>query len=195
MPHDVFQENLAFGKIGESDIACWVRARNSAVLPVYEKEIEEGKGPRLFGGSGEHVAPDMLVFPIVEWLEAKHKSVWSWHRLTQRWVTGIDLNHYRGYQDTQRESGRRVWLFFLHRCDQPHPRDLNAGSPRSCPTGLFGGTLDYLERNQNHTDSRWGRHGMVYWSSSILRQFATLAEVQEAKDKILQRYACAARLA
>lgn len=75
-----FAQTLEFGKIGESDIAYWLRDRNNCVLPIYEKEIDEGKGPRLFSPNGEHIVPDMLVLPEVEWIEAKHKSVFTWHR-------------------------------------------------------------------------------------------------------------------
>ena len=184
-----FDKQLAFGKIGESDIACWCRARNSSVLPVYELEIDEGKGPRLFGANGEHVAPDMMIFPVAEWLEAKHKSRWTWHRKTGRWVTGIDLHHYEGYQDCQRDTMRRVWLLFLQKFDKPHKRDLQQGSPASCPAGLFGGSLDYLRRHENHRHANWGRHGMVYWSSDTLRLLATLDEVEAAKRKLARRFA------
>ena len=187
MPHDGFEGNLAFGRAGESAIARWARYRNNCVLPVYEKEIQEGKGPRLFGPNGEHIAPDMLVLPIMEWIEAKHKNVFTWHRITGRWVTGIDLNHWNGYQDTQRESGRRVWMLFLHRCSQPDFRDIKQGCPPECPTGLFGGSLDYLKRNENHRHDNWGRHGMVYWAVDVLKKLATLEEVNEAADKLLQR--------
>jgi len=190
-----FAQNLEFGKIGESDIAYWLRDRNNCVLPIYEKEIDEGKGPRLFGPNGEHIAPDMLVLPEVEWIEAKHKSVFTWHRLTRRWVTGIDHNHYLGYQETQRASGKRVWLLFLHKSNQPDSRDKEAGCPVECPTGLFGGSLSYLTRNENHDHPNWGRHGMVYWADTVLKKFAELEEVWAAKVRVLERMEHIARLA
>ena len=190
-----FAQNLEFGKVGESDIAFWLRSKNRFVLPIYEKEIDEGKGPRLFGPNGEHIAPDMLVFPEIEWIEAKHKNVFTWHRKTKRWVTGIDLNHYRGYQETQRESGRRVWLLFLHRSSRPDDRDLKVDCPTECPVGLFGGSLDYLMRHENHSHPNWGRHGMVYWAVTTLRLLASIQEVENAKADVLERMEHLARFA
>lgn len=176
---NTFEKTLAFGKLGESKIAEWLKARNNSVLPVYEKEIDEGKGPVFFSRSGQHVAPDMLVFPDVEWIEAKHKKVWTWHRKTQRWVTGIDLSHYQGYEAVQIESGRRVWIFFLHLEEIPDSRDLECGCPAKCPVGLFGNSLDYLKKHENHRHENWGRHGMVYWAHEKLKLLATLEEVDQ----------------
>lgn len=175
-----FEDKLAQGKIGESHIANWLKARGNAVLPVYEKEIDEGKGPVLFVEHGEYIAPDMLVFPLVEWVEAKHKTVWTWHNNTKCWTTGIDKHHFESYQHAQRESGRRVWLFFLHRSSRPHARDLKAGCPAECPIGLFGGSLDKLKGRIHHEHMNHGRHGMVYWALADLRCYASLEEVLEA---------------
>ena len=190
-----FAQNLEIGKVGESDISFWLRAGNNSVLPIYEKEINEGKGPRLFGPNGEHVAPDMMVFPAIEWVEAKHKSVFTWHRISSSWLTGIDLNHYRGYQETEHASGRRVWLMFLHRSSQPDGRDVKAGCPAECPTGLFGGSLPYLARNVHHCHGNWGRHGMVYWAVTTLKLLASIDEVRNAKAHVLDRMQQVARLA
>ena len=52
-----FQENLHVGQIGESLIAAWLKSRGNSVLPVYEVEIDTGKGPRVFSPSGQIVAP------------------------------------------------------------------------------------------------------------------------------------------
>ena len=116
-----FNESLAFGKIGESDIARWLRSRGTSVLPVYEKEIDEGKGPQFFAPNGEYVAPDMFCLPQCEWIEAKHKKVFTWHRISGTWQTGIDLRHWEEYKRVQEISKRRVWLFFLHRSNRTYP--------------------------------------------------------------------------
>lgn len=172
-----FEEQLAFGKIGESDIARWLKSRGSSVLPVYEKEIDEGKGPQFFADGESYAAPDLFCFPQCEWIEAKHKTVFSWHRITQTWQTGIDMNHWTQYQRVEEISKRRVWLMFLHRCARPDQRDLMAGCPPQCPTGLFVGSLKYLARNVDHTDGRWGRHGMIYWRESTLNKVAEIDDV------------------
>lgn len=108
-----FAENLEFGQTGESVIARWLRSRGSSVLPAYEKELDTGKGPRLFTPIEQVVTPDLFVFPAMEFIEAKHKTVFSWYRKTQKWCTGIDRHHYREYKKTQKVTGRKVWLFFL----------------------------------------------------------------------------------
>jgi len=110
-----FADNLAFGQIGESAIARWLRRRGSSVLPAYEKEINSGKGPRLFTPDAQLVTPDLFIFPWLEFIEAKHKSVFTWYHRSRKWCTGIDLHHYRDYLKTQQQTKRRVWLLFLHR--------------------------------------------------------------------------------
>lgn len=173
-----FRMQLQKGQLGESVIARWCMSRGNSVLPVYEKEIDTGKGPRFFTPKGQLVAPDMFIIPSMHWVEAKHKTVFSWHRKTQRWCTGIDLNHYADYQKVQATSTRPVWLLFLHRSSQPDTRDIDMGCPSICPTGLFGNSLDYLVKNENHRHENWGRHGMVYWAEDALRVLATIQEIQ-----------------
>lgn len=173
-----------FGKLGESVIARWLIGRGNCILPVYEKQIDEGKGPQFFTPQGEFVAPDMFVFPAMVWLEAKHKSICTWHRNTQRWTTGIDLNHYEAYKRTQELSHRRVWLLFLHRSSVPDSQDIEVGCPSECPTGLFCGNLDYLAKNENHRHSNWGRHGMVYWDLDKLTKLAELGDLENTVRKL-----------
>lgn len=172
-----FQEQLAIGQVGESIIARWCMSRGSSILPVYEKEIDTGKGPRFFTQVGRFAAPDMFVMPSMTWVEAKHKTVFSWYRLGGYWCTGIDLNHYADYQRVQEESSRPVWLLFLHRSATPDAGDLAHGCPSECPAGLFGSTLDHLSQNESHRSNRHGRHGMVYWAHDTLTELATLDEV------------------
>lgn len=175
-----FASNLATGQLGESLIARWCMSRGNSLIPVYEKEIDTGKGPRFFSPEGQFVAPDMFLIPAMMFIEAKHKTVFSWHRITGEWCTGIDLNHYEGYRKVQDISGRPVWLLFLHRSSVPDERDIAGGCPKECPTGLFGEDLRYLVQNEHHRHQNWGRYGMVYWSSTTLRLLAPLSEVSEA---------------
>jgi len=153
-----------FGLAGESAIARWLRSRGNCVLPVYEKLVDEGKGPQLYLPGGTLIAPDLFVFNDKRalWIEAKHKSAFSWHRLSQQWVTGIDLRHYRHYCRVDDETPWPVWLLFLH--DGGQAKD----SPPDSPRGLFGRSLSYLRQHENHRSDRWGRYGMVYWARSDL---------------------------
>lgn len=173
-----FSQTLARGQIGESRIANWLKARGNSILPVYEKEIDTGKGPRLFTPECQRVAPDMFVMPSMHWIEAKNKSVFTWHRKSQRWVTGIDLNHYGEYQRVAEITRRPVWLLFLHTSAKPHRSDLEYGCPPVCPTGLFGGNLKKLIRKENHRHTNWGRHGMVYWAHETLTKLADASELE-----------------
>lgn len=174
-----FKEQLAIGQLGESQIARWLNRRGWTVLPVYETQVDTGKGPRLFTPDARLVALDMFAFHTTKgalWIEAKHKSVFSWHRIKQRWVTGIDLRHYEDYLRIADSSPWEVWLLFLHAKDRIENRD----EPWPCPTGLFGQTLDYLRKHENHRHANWGASGMVYWAEGALTQLATLDEVYAA---------------
>jgi hypothetical protein len=187
-----FKRQLTIGSVGESLIARWLMARGHAVLPVYEIETSSGKGPQLFSGSGGLVAPDMLVFTAngQMFIEAKHKSVFTWHRNTQQWTTGIDLQHYRDYLLVAKQTRLSVWLMFLHKSSVPDERDVKHGCPEKCPTGLYGGELFDLVTKENHRSKELdlyrdgfkghGKSGMVYWAIGSLRLLASLDEVMDA---------------
>lgn len=172
-----FARQLEIGKIGESAIAQWMNRRGFHVLPVYEKEISEGKGPTLFMADGDQrVAPDMLCFQDGKtfWIEAKHKSAFTWHRKTQRWVTGIDRRHYYEYLSVQSSHPEwKIWLLFLHQ--KGRAKDTPVGLISPC--GLFGNSLEYLSFHENHQHANWGRTGMVYWSRESLKLIAHLEDV------------------
>lgn len=159
-----FAATVAYGQAGESAIARQLRSRGFAVLPAYEKILSTGKGPQLYLPKGAIIAPDLLVFKgaNVLWIEAKHKSAFSWHRITERWCTGIDLRHYEHYQRVEKESPWHVWLLFLH--DGGQAKD----SPPNSPHGLFGNALAYLTQHENHRSMNWGNSGMVYWAVESL---------------------------
>ena len=176
-----FSQALAFGQMGESLIARWFRERGYNILPVYETELNTGKGPRVFAAQCEIVAPDLFAFSPerVFWIEAKHKTAFSWHRLTGKWVTGIDLRHYEDYLRLNQISPWPIWLMFLQRGGQA--KDSSSGSP----SGLFGGELGYLSQHENHRHTNWGKNGMVYWAYDILTFFAPLHELEPLPPPII----------
>lgn len=150
------------------------------LLPVYEKEIDTGKGPRLFLPYGlperELIAPDLqgIKHQQVRWFEAKSKNTASYFRKKQRWQTGIDKRHYQDYRRVQDVSNYPVWLLFLQRdvIDNNAPADVEP-----CPTGLFGCPV-----TQAIADDGWyfrdgKRFDMVYWAIKDLKKIATLDEV------------------
>lgn len=169
-----FSDFLAVGQIGEGEIARWLRRKGWMVLPVYEKEIDTGKGPRLFIPDGELIAPDLLTFRPGKtlWVEAKSKTGFAWYRKGQTWTTGIDLRHYEHYQEVAQQTPWDVWLLFLQR----------GGPTKDCPykespSGLYGNNLKHLVANEDHRSDRWGRWGMVYWSIKDLQLLCPLHEV------------------
>ena len=158
-----FYDNLEQGKAGESYISKWaICVKKYSMLPVYEKIIDDGKGPQLFTPDESLVAPDFLAFTKsdVIWIEAKHKEAFTWWRKGQVFETGIDLRHYLDYIKVSKNSGKKVWLLFLHR------GGVAKDSPKS-PSGLFGNELSILQANESHRDLRWGKSGMVYWSRKV----------------------------
>jgi len=168
-----FEANLKQGQGTEGDLSRFFIRRGCGVLPVYETEGTENKGPRFFTAETDLVAPDMLVFKgtKITWVECKHKTVFSWHFRTERWVTGIDLHHWEDYQKVADRTERPFWLFFLHVETEANP------SGELCPTGLFGNDMASLKKDFNHTHPNWGRHGMIYWAADKLRKIAELDEV------------------
>lgn len=174
-----FERTLAMGQVGESVISRWLQARGHSVFPAYQVEKQTGKGPQLFCQSKNLVLPDLLTFRNgeIRWFEAKHKTCFTWHRITRRWVTGIDLRHYDEYREVAEKTKLPVWLLFWHPQSKPDDRDLAHNCPTECPTGLFGNDLNVLRKTENHRHENWGRSGMVYWAEAALKKIADVSEV------------------
>lgn len=190
-----------FGMLGEGLIAAWLRrVKGRGILPVYELQMDTGKGPGFFAADGKrYVAPDMLAIkpgdqaPVI-WVEAKHKEVFTWHRKTERWTTGIDRHHYREYLAVVEQVPWPLWLLFLHESEIPDDRD-KPYAPGACPVGLFGQDIAKLKCDGpcrggwvhstscpvSHEHDNWGTHGMIYWAVESLRPLANLEEVREAQ--------------
>jgi len=171
-----FEQKLEQGKAGESVIAKWLIARGNSVMPVYEKIIDEGKGPQLFMANKQLVAPDLLVISNgkVVMIEAKHKTAFTWHRNSMTFTTGIDIRHYRHYIQVAYHTKLPVWIMFLHEYGQAK------NSPPS-PGGLFGNTIHKLMQNEHHRSDKYGTSGMVYWAREVdggaLKEIATYQQV------------------
>src|SRR3972149_6947123 len=159
--NDNFYDHLSFGKAAESLIARYFMRCGYVINPIYEIIINEGKGPQLFTMARSLVAPDLLITKpdhLTAWIEAKHKTGFTWHRITGRWVTGIDLRHYEDYLRVEEITPWPVWLLFLQEGGQ------TKDSPVDSPAGLFGNGLHFLRQNENHRSGKWGKSGMVYWA-------------------------------
>jgi len=168
-----FEKQLQVGRAGESYIARFMQSHGYLVVPAYEKIINSGKGPQVYGVSSSYVAPDLFVFNGEKafWIEAKHKTAFTWHRKSDTWQTGIDLHHYEDYLKVQDASPFNVWLLFLHEGGQAKD------SPADSPSGLYGNKLNELRHCEHHRHSNHGRHGMVYWTIDDLIEIASLQKV------------------
>ena len=168
--------------MAETRIARWLLSRGNILMPVYDIEIETGKGPRVFSRAFQAAAPDLYVWNHngAFWCEAKHKTVFTWYRKTKQWETGIDLHHWHHYERISSETKVPVWLLFLHELSTPDIKDRkHECCPDSCPTGLFGEQMDVLHTKVSHTSGRYGRYGMVYWAHRDLRMLDTLENVSK----------------
>ena len=175
-----FSTAYQYGFAGETAIALWLRSRGNCVMPVYEKIVDTGKGPQLYMPKGTLIAPDLFVFNSERalWIEAKHKTAFTWHRITERWVTGIDLRHYADYCAVDDGTPWPVWLLFLH--DGGQAKD----SPANSPAGLFGATLAHLRQHENHRHANGGTAGMVYWAVDTLKRLATLDQMRNERPAL-----------
>ena len=163
-----------FGDVGQRAIAEWLRVKKGwTILPIYDIESPDGKGPRLFLPDGALITPDILAYlrQRVWWIEAKHKTTFSWYRKDRVWTTGIDTRHYEQYLRVREHSPWPIWLLFLH---SQAIYDADAG--RNSPTGLFGNEILTLQQCVSHRSDRYAR-GMIYWTIGKLQHLATLAEV------------------
>lgn len=159
-----FRQTFEMGRAGETEIARWLRAHGFHILPIYEVLHGNYKGPTLYSADGRTIiAPDLLAFSgkKIIWFEAKHKTAFSWHRITQRFVTGIDIHHYEQYQQISNLVDWPIWLLFLHQGGKAKD------SPES-PAGLFGNELSVLMNTENHRHKNHGKSGMVYWAVDAL---------------------------
>lgn len=177
-----FEEKLNYGQAGESLIANWLKAKGFNIIPIYEKTIDTGKGPQVFTTTGDQiVAPDLMCFNQKNtlWVEAKRKRGFTWHRITKKWVTGIDLRHYNNYLKLAKISPYKIYLLFLQHGGNTIDAD-QATTPQ--PSGLYAGSLKFLNTNENHRSNKWGSSGMVYWSSDILTKKANIEELTPSKS-------------
>ena len=171
-----FDERLIRGKVAESAIARWLMRKGWAVLPAYEVETGSYKGPQFYRTNASFATPDMLACRhkderwTTAWIEAKHKTAFSWYRIGGYWCTGIDLRNYMDYQSVAIHSPWPVWLLFLHRGGQAKD------SPAESPSGLYGHKLEHLVNHESHRSERHAG-GMVYWAESTLSKIAELEEV------------------
>jgi len=170
-----FKEALDHGQAGESHIANYLKSKGCTVIPCYEKIMDTGKGPQIFRPNGSLVAPDLWCFSHKNkdffFAEVKTKTGFSFHRLTRRMTTGIDIRHYNHYIEVLKEFEKEVFMFFLQMGGKV--KDTHVIQP----SGLYMGRLSELMHKENHRSEKWGRSGMVYWSEKDLTKLAEISDV------------------
>lgn len=187
--------NWKNGRLGEDRISQHLRKLGYNVVPVYEKEIDDGKGPRVFMASCTNVdqliAPDLFIIgiedakppngPLFAWVEAKTKTRFSWYGKGNYFVTGIDLRNFNDYCTLAEKTNVPIYLFFLHtQCDTSREDVYKWGAPATCPTGLFCRNIKFLSQptNKSHISQQHGSSGMIYWRPDVhLKKIAELEEV------------------
>lgn len=169
-----FVQSLAFGHLAEGQIEAWLRrARRFSVLPVYEGGRAK-KGPRLFTPTRALVSPDMLAIrgKDIRWVEAKHKTYFTWYRIGKVWTTGIDSYYFDQYVQLSELTEIPVWILFLH--------SRSDSVDGNCPTGLFGADVFHLRGCVDHEYKAYGKGGMLYWKHDDLHLLASIADVRAA---------------
>lgn len=172
-----FQQSLNRGLAVESVVARFLRAQGFTIVPAYEKQQGSGKGPQVFTPEGELVAPDLQIMRDgkLMWVEVKDKSVFTWHRLSKRWMTGIDKRHHGDYCKIADIYQCHAYVFFFHQNPMPSASDLGHGCPTQCPTGLFRVDLNVAPE---HVSDKWGSGGMVYWTTGTDGKLKRVASVE-----------------
>jgi len=176
-----FEVQLKVGKTGESILAKWFINKGFNILPIYEKIVNEFKGPTLFtADKKELICPDMLVFKkeIYFWVEVKYKTAFTWHRNSKQWVTGIDIKHYEHYLELSKLTPKwPICIMFLQEDGKAKDTPIGLISPN----GLYGGELSFLSRHEHHRHGNWGKKGMVYWDSETLGKYEDLNQMRQIK--------------
>ena len=183
------------GTIGESITARWLRSRGYTVIPAYEKQVSDWKGPRVYLPEGQLVAPDLFALitrhdqTYAFWGEVKTKERFTWRFTEGVWQTGLDCKYFEEYKELWEVHKLPVYIFFYHRRTDTDVRDVQRGAPDTCPAGLFVQRLDTLlalaQRGgrRGHTDQHTGKYTpMVYWYIHHLQQYATLEQISQITE-------------
>lgn len=154
-----FNDALEIGKIGESEVAKYLKSRGHHILPIYEIKGGEFEGPVLYAADGRKItAPDMVCINEkgIKLIEVKAKNAWTKNNNLGVWNTGIDLKLLRHYNEMEKLTGWPVWIFFLQKGGQAKD------SPPDSPPGLYIGLLsELLKVGRFHKNG--GKNGMIYW--------------------------------
>jgi hypothetical protein len=171
-----FPERFSYGREAEYKVLRWLNSKGWSAFQIeLDKEKEKlKKGPRLQTPSAEYILPDIQAYKKTQtlWVEVKHMEAFTWHRKTQKWVTGFSYYLYKNYCKINDISPFKVYLFFIQ--ENGFAKD----SPLTPDSGLFINSLDKLRGRENHV---WlgneNNKAMIYWSIDRLIKKAELNEL------------------
>jgi hypothetical protein len=111
-----FEENLEYGKKGESIVGELLVREGNTVIPCATLPAEEYKGPRVFTPEGEMISPDFISIANGHaiWVEVKAKKHSSYHRISGTWNTKIEAKVLRTYTRVADITGCPLDIYFLH---------------------------------------------------------------------------------
>jgi hypothetical protein len=109
--------------------------------------------------------PDQLIrnFGMLFFAETKSKMGPSWRRLRGVWQSGIDISDADGYKRVEDHFQRVILVHLIHTCAQTCARDVKAGAPKECPTGMW--TIP-ASTPFEHVDTQNFGERMGYWDLS-----------------------------
>lgn len=111
-----FKRLLEFGQEGEHEIAKWLMDRGVTVMPLYQ--FDPSHAPYLINRYKKTISPDLICFKDDAFMvEVKTKNQWVVYG--DRVETGIDRNHYDHYKNVSQLTGKKVYVFFNHKTDDP----------------------------------------------------------------------------
>lgn len=162
------------GKDGKSYPARRTFVSGISLLPVQTSS----PAPHVANNAGDNEwytpEPYIKAAREVMWVEAKHKTAFTWHRITESWQTGINASHWADYQKVAEATPFiPLWLLFLQRPGVA--KDTPEGM--RCPHGLYGQNAEVLATCVDHFSDRWGTCGMVYWREESLRLLTSYEDV------------------
>jgi hypothetical protein len=112
-----FEQQLAFGKEGEHEIAKYFIEKEYATLTLYQfNNLTEA--PKIFTSQKALISPDLFVANKERcfWVEVKTKNRWI---VFGEHETGCNQAHYNNYKHVRETTGIKLYLIFNHKENDP----------------------------------------------------------------------------
>jgi len=113
-----FEEKLEWGEEGEKAVASWLISRGVSVAPLYQFKNHD-KAPILMTKEKSLTLPDLTCWHDGQnyFVECKRKNQWvSFKGVIE---IGLDQRHFDQYCDIKKQTGQKVFIFFVHENKDP----------------------------------------------------------------------------